>query len=217
MRLLAADFGELLPLIVGAIALISWIANKVKDRGGGGVEAPDVQPADEGGRVQAEIDRFLQEVRGGHGQAAGANAAAAENVPETPAAAARQEQRRQSRPAQEAAPPEKYQRLSERHVIGNRHIDSSVDEGVFEGESSDRMRGLVERDVGHGVEQSVLSHLGPSSVTEAEANVVRDDGANGLTAESLVELLTQPDGIRQAVLVQEILSRPKGRRGRSGL
>lgn len=216
MRLLAADFGDLLPLIVGAIALISWVANKVKDRGGGGGEAPDAQPADEGGRVQAEIDRFLQEVRGGHGQAARANAAAAEDVPETPAAA-RQEQRRQSRPAQEAAPPEKYQRLSERHVIGNRQIDSNVDEGVFEGESSDRMGDLVERDVGHGVEQSVLSHLGPSSATEAEANVVRDDGANGLTAESLVGLLTQPDGIRQAVLVQEILSRPKGRRGRSGL
>ncbi|GIT30462.1 MAG: hypothetical protein Ct9H300mP1_25080 [Planctomycetaceae bacterium] len=37
------------------------------------------------------------------------------------------------------------------------------------------------------------------------------------TAENLVGLLTRPDGMRQAVLVHEILSRPKGRRGRSGL
>ena len=96
MRLLAADFGDFLPLIVGAIALISWIANKVKDRGGGAAILPEVQEADGGGRVQAEIDRFLREVRGG--QAAEANVVAAEDVFETPAEPARQ-QRRQPQPA----------------------------------------------------------------------------------------------------------------------
>ena len=72
----------------------------------------------------------------------------------------------------------------------------------------------VDRDLGHGVEQSVASHMGPSVGDSRGADVSFD--SSDWTAENLVGLLTRPDGMRQAVLVHEILSRPKGRRGRSG-
>ena len=214
MRLLAAEFGELLPLIVGAIALVSWIANKLRERAVGGGEVADVPAADDGGHVQAEIDRFLQEVRGAGGQPGRANVVASEDAFETPAEPARQ---RRSRPQPDREPARLVDRprLADRHVIGDRTIDTDVDEGVLEHLPAERMGRLVDRDLGHGVESSVASHLGSADGTEVETAMIWEDGA--LTAESLIGLLTRPDGVRQAVVVQEILSRPKGRRGRTGL
>ena len=200
MRLLA-DFGDVVPLIISIIALISWVANKIKESSNANAagvvaEAPG-EEADGDVRVQAEIDRFLQQVRGG-GQSP---APAPEVTPTAPATATVQK---------------KTQRLTERHVIGDRHIRSGVgDVDVdFDGDSDERMSRRVARDLGHGVEQSVASHMGPSVGDSRGADVSFD--SSDWTAENLVGLLTRPDGMRQAVLVHEILSRPKGRRGRSG-
>jgi len=216
MRLLA-DIGDFLPLIVGAIAFIGWMANKLKEAAGGGdaVAPPGAAAAgNDGGRVQAEIDRFLQEVRGAVGQKPVAKVAEAENVFEAPAQPARQQPRQaQSTPARQPDPAPKPKRLVDRHAIGQRHIDSQVDEHVDEYLPPQRLGNLVERDLGQGV----ASHLGSSSSMQVETGAVWEDGANALSAESLVGLLRRPEGIRQAVLIQEILSRPKGRRGRRGL
>ncbi|MBO49561.1 MAG: hypothetical protein CMJ69_02130 [Planctomycetaceae bacterium] len=196
MRLLA-EIGDVVPLIIGIIALISWVANKIKEssnaNAGGVVADAPGEEADGDVRVQAEIDRFLQQVRGG-GQSP---APAPEVTPTAPATATVQK---------------KTQRLTERHVIGDRHIRSGV--GDVDGDSDERMSRRVDRDLGHGVEQSVASHLGPSVGDSRGADVSFD--SSDWTAENLVGLLTRPDGMRQAVLVHEILSRPKGRRGRSG-
>jgi len=220
MRLLA-DIGDFLPLIVGAIAFIGWMANKLKEAAGGGdaVAPPGAAAAgNDGGRVQAEIDRFLQEVRGTVGKPPAANVAEADDAFEAPAQPARQQPRQaRSTPAAQPDPPEKPKRLVDRHVIGQRRVDSHVDEQVADYLPSQRMENLVEQDLGHGVEQSVASHLGSSDGTQVETAEVWDDGLSALSAESLIGLLTRPEGIRQAVLVHEILSRPKGRRGRRGL
>lgn len=219
MRLLA-DITDFLPLVIGAIAFIGWMANKLKEAAGGNAAAAPGAAAggNEGGRVQAEIDRFLQEVRGTVGKPPAANVAEADDAFEAPAQPARQQPRQaRSTPAARPDPPEKPKRLVDRHVIGQRHIDSHVDEQLAEHLPSQRMENLVEQDLGHGVEQSVASHLGSSDGTQVETAEVWDDGLSALSAESLIGLLTRPEGIRQAVLVHEILSRPKGRRGRRGL
>jgi hypothetical protein len=200
MRLLA-DFGEVVPLVIGVIALISWVANKIKESGNANAAGMAVDPdevAEGNVRVQAEIDRFLQEVRGG-----GQPAPKPEVAP----------------PVAEPAAPKKWQRLSERHSISDRHINSRIDgaglDGDFDGDSDERMSQHVDDDLGHGVAQSVASHMGPSVGTDAGSGISYD--ASEWTAENVVGLLTSPNGIRQAMLVHEILSRPKGRRGRSGL
>jgi len=205
---LLADLTDFVPLIVGAIALIGWIANKVKEAGGGaGAGVQDAAAGNGAGRVQAEIDRFLQQVRGGVGQAV-------ENVVERPVEPAKQ-------PEPQAARRE-LSGLSNRHVIGDRHIDTDVDDDVVSHLPKGRMARLVEEDLGHGVERSVASHMGSvfdtdvESAESAESAEIWKDGGSGLTAEALVGLLTRPEGIRQAVVVQEVLSRPKGRRGRRG-
>ena len=63
MRLLAADFGDVLPLIVGVIALISWAVNKVKERAAGG--AVGLAGGDEGGRRVVLLCCVRRRRRGG--------------------------------------------------------------------------------------------------------------------------------------------------------
>ena len=210
MRLLADGIGDAVPLIIGVIALISWVANKIKEssnaNAAGVVAEGPSEEADGDVRVQAEIDRFLQQVRGG-----GQSPAPTPEVPPTVPTIT---------PVQE-----KSRRLTERHVIGDRHIGSDVGgdgfggfdgfDGDFDGDSDERMSKRVDQDLGHGVERSVSSHMGPSVGGGRNSDVSVDSG--DWTAENLAGLLTRPEGMRQAVLVHEILSRPKGRRGRSGL
>jgi len=207
MHLLAADLTDFVPLIVGAIALIGWIANKVKEAGRGvGADVQDAAAGNDAGRVQAEIDRFLQQVRGGVGQAA-------ENAVERPVEPAEQ---LVAQPEPQAARSAESHGLSKRHVIGDRHIDTDVDDHVVEHLPKGRLADLVEEDLGHGFERSLLSRIGPAFDTGVESAEIWEEGGSGLTAEALVGLLTRPEGVRQAVVLQEILSRPKGRRGRRG-
>ena len=87
-------------------------------------------------------------------------------------------------------------------------------------------RHMVEdRELGHGVNEHVTAHLGADhskrwidedwrqAVTTEAAESVR---SGQVAADALVRLLRRPEGIRQAMLVHEILSPPKGRRGRQG-
>jgi len=54
MRLLA-DITDFLPLVIGAIAFIGWMANKLKEAAGGNAAAPGAAAGgNEGGRVQVE-------------------------------------------------------------------------------------------------------------------------------------------------------------------
>jgi len=203
MRLLAADFGDVLPLIVGVIALISWAVNKVKERAAGG--AVGLAGGDEGGRVQAEIDRFLSEVRGS-GQ------------PSEEAAEAPARDRGTGSPPGAPEPTSRRKSLSDRHVIGNRHIDTNVNEHVVEHLPEAKLDEIVNRDLGGNDARGLMSDSGFSDdLSQPEGIPVQTNLQDVMTADNLKELLSQPDGIRQAVLVQEILSRPKGRRGRSGI
>jgi hypothetical protein len=201
---LLADLTDFVPLIVGAIALIGWIANKVREAGGAAVQ--DAAAGNDAGRVQAEIDRFLQQVRGGVGQAA-------ENAVERPVEPAEQ---LVAQPEPQTARSAESHGLSKRHVIGDRHIDTDVDDHVVEHLPKGRLADLVEEDLGNGFERSLSSRIGTAFDTGVESAEIWEEGGSGLTAEALVGLLTRPEGVRQAVVLQEILSRPKGRRGRRG-
>ena len=209
MRLLAVDFDDVLPLIVGVIALISWAVNKVKERaGGGGVPQVGVAAGDEGGRVQAEIDRFLNEVRGG-GQPRGETA---------PSAESRDRDRGAGSPAKKLETAKSPERLSDRHVIGDRHIDTNVNEHVVEHLPKARLAEIVNRDLeGNVAGRTALDRGMPDEPSERAGNPLPPDLQDVMTADNLKGLLSQPGGMRQAVLVQEILSRPKGRRGRRGI
>ena len=208
MRLLAADFSDVLPLIVGVIALISWAVNKVKERTAGGGQV-GLAAGDEGGRVQAEIDRFLNEVRG-EGQPSGETT--------EPSFQSQDRDRGTGSSPRKPEPTKTRKSLSDRHVIGNRHIDTNVNEHVVEHLPTAKLEEIVDRDLGGNDHRGLVSGSAFSDdLSQQEGSPVQTDLQDVMTADNLKELLSQPDGMRQAVLVQEILSRPKGRRGRSGI
>ena len=136
--------------------------------------------------------------------------ASAERPRRKPQRQARQKPQEQPRRLPRQKPGEQ---LEHRHAIGSRSLGSSVETHVEEHLREGRLAEQVDQDLGDGVEQSVTEHLG---VFEAERHDPQGpDPLRTITGPELVGLLTRPEGIRQAMLIYEILSPPKGRRGRS--
>ena len=195
--------GDFLPVLFVLIAIASGIINFVKER-----RATAEQGVGNAGRgnanneFQSEIDAFLQEVSPGE----------LEEVPSSKQKRAR-EQRRHKRASsdekserrllrrkrehekRQAAKDRKRQAVKQRHLetsdfgdvsnrheVANRHVDSSVENRHFE------------------------DHIdGPS-----QATAPRVTGPAGNS--SVADLLQQPGGIRDAIMLNEILGPPIARR-----
>lgn len=176
-------------MIVGVIALISWLSNKAKEaqqaraEEAGGGDAPAGRGE---GTVRAEIDRFLREVGGGRKRREEAADDAVVLIADEP-----------------ESPQKRSGSLRDRHAIGNRHLDSSVRAHVEDHMRSGRIDEQVEHDLGAMSESDV-----GRSVTSVRSGQI--------TTEDLVGMLTRPEDVQRAVLVHEILELPKVRRVRRG-
>ena len=222
--LLAADPGTIIGLIVGALTLLGWILNYANQKQ---VQQPPVRrpnrparpqrPADD--RLQSEIDVFLEEVRGGRRKLADPHARPA--AAEAPARPER---------AVEALPPRRP--AEQRHLEPKitRHLEPRVGQsrvGSRPGPARverTRLRPRTEEAVPverpelalpppTRVEEGVRTHLGlftggdpPAPAAGAPAAAAP---ATGSFAQQVRALLREPAGIRQAVLISEILARPQ--------
>lgn len=206
-------------IIFLVIAFISWIINLVSKNNdeakAGGGRAPRPEPPRDG-RLQNEIDIFLQEVSG---QKKG-NARVEEDIPmeiveveETPPRRRNVRQQPPRRPSrrQEARETSASEHnrpgpgVAERQKPGSANLGGGVRQHVSEHLSSGDVESHVEEHLAHDVDQSVQQHLGQFSVGESV-----DLGAPG--THPLVSLLRSPSGMRQAILMGEILSPPKSQR-----
>lgn len=212
------DFQFVIFVIMMVVYAIGWVAKKAKEatqakrtvaEGGKKVDQfqPDVnrepavqvnrqQPAGAGEGVQKEIDRFLREVMGQQAQPAAPDARPTQIVDimgdsASDQAASNQEARTASKPGQ---------RLHDRHLVEDRDLGHRINEHVANHLGTDRL------------EEHIREDLGPAVVTGAVETV----RSGRVVANVLVDLLRSPGGIQQAMLVHEILSPPKGRRGRHG-
>ena len=225
--LLAADPGTIIGLIVGALTLLGWILNYANQKQ---VQQPPVRrpnrparpqrPADD--RLQSEIDVFLEEVRGGRRKLADPHVRPA--AAEAPVRAER---------AVEALPPRRP--AEQRHLEPKitRHLEPRVGQsrvgsrpGPARAERT-RLRPRTEDAVPvervevpiapppsphNRVEDGVRSHLGLFTGGDAPAPVPVESTAApqpGSFAQQVRGLLRQPQGVRQAVLISEILARPR--------
>ncbi len=192
-------------MIVGVIALISWLSNKAKEaqqaraEEAGGGEAPAGRGE---GTVQAEIDRFLREVGGGRKRREEAGDDAVVLIADEPESPQRLT-RRSLRVESSESPQQRSGSLRDRHAIGNRHLNSSLQAHVEDHMRSGRIDDQVEHDLGTMSESDV-----GRSVTSVRSGQI--------TTEDLVGMLTRPEDIQRAVLVHEILELPKVRRVRRG-
>jgi hypothetical protein len=182
------------------------------------------QPPRRGGddQLQSEIDSFLQEVGGGRPRER-VDEVAIEIVPdEERSLRRRQRPRPQSRPAQQPSAPVEPEQLSERHLtssIRTRTIGRGLREHVAEYMADDHIDERVEQDMDHSVGSDWATHgehvatgAGDVEFAPPPAGGTSPYGAAPVTTHEIVNLLRNPATIRQAILVSEILSRPKSQR-----
>lgn len=156
-------------------------------------------------RLQNEIDSFLREVGGGK-QPPRRNAP--EEIPieivEEPARPVPQQTPRSFSELQGRE--REFQREGEKFGTGVRqHLQAYM--------SDERFRQQVEQDLGHHVDDSVAAHLGKFTGDDAQEAEEARRLANA-PARRIFEMLHSPDGVRRAVLINEILSPPRGLRRR---
>ena len=198
-----AGAGEVLPVLFVLIAIASGIINFVKERKAAvDREAGNAGRGNPNRELQSEIDAFLQEVSDDSESARPARQSNTQRPRrQRPNSDEEAERRRRARARRERtrkqAAIEKQKResvrdrnldtsdlseVSSRHEVANRHVDSKVEDRHLE------------------------DHIdGPSQAMPVHT-------AEAATSTSVTALLKRPDGIRDAILLNEILGPPLANR-----
>ena len=199
MYLLAAGVGDVLPVLFVLIAIASGIINFFREKGGAAQQAQQQQrrrPA--GGRddeIDSEIEMFLEEVTGPDDR---------ERRPQRKRPRRSQRDRpKRKRPQREPGPEQPARRES----IANRHMEvaelSSVSQRHVESNVGQRhMRTSVEeRHLIPGVESAAAEAKSRSTSTGRKSPIIG--------------MFQTAGGVQTAIVLNEILSPPPGRRNRS--
>lgn len=161
-----------------------------------------------GARLQNEIESFLAEVTGQKPQ----------KKKPSPEEAARQQQERRARRRQQAEAKQKQEqqkqqkKRSRSKPSGERKVGSGINEHVEE-YISKHVAEHIDNDVDEYVEativDSVEDHLGNRNTEMPTLTGVRKKKN---AAKAVADMLRDPTGIRNAILINEILKRPDFRR-----
>ena len=160
-------------------------------------------------RIQSDIESFLSEVR----QATGAQADDEQQPPpkkkQTSRPARRPQQRRRSRQGsrQSAKPAPQPRPSRSRQALGSgisEHVDTYISKHVADHVDS-KVDNLGKGDIAHSVED----HLGARSVEMPAVEVIVQ---NDSPAAEIRRLLRTRQGVRQAILLNEVLNRPRALR-----
>lgn len=223
---LAFDFGFVIFLAFAAISVFSWIIKQVnvnkRPQPAPRRPQPVAAARPRNDRIQQEIDQFLKEAANrrapqGRGDVLDADdieivsppAAARRPPPSRRPATAAAPTRRPAQPVQAAPPPPR--RPGEE--LAGRHIQNSPGLGQQAVEQSrqrmdERVAAQAAQHLPHAVDKGVSQHLGAFA---AEAPIVAGSGTRAPAA-VLLAALGSPAGVRQAVIMQEILQRPRALR-----
>lgn len=229
--ILALDVGTVFGVIFLVIAFLGWLINLLSNQNRppppvprGGQGRPP-RPRDD--KLAGEIELFLREVAGQKEQKGRQPEQKPEDVPIEVVAEAKPRARRPvprpPRPAQRAARPEiiepppsppqqparRRSGISERHAIDTSEVGADITRHLTGYMEQGRLDRQVDVDLPHAVNQGVREHLGlfgadPFS-EEAESN-------SSTAASTVAALLRNPAGVRQAILINEVLLPPKSRR-----
>lgn len=211
---LADGIGTTISVVVLVIAFLSWIVNLINGQNQPPrARGPQNRPPRPGqDRLQNEIEVFLQEVQGRKKPDVDPQAAAPRPVreppprPQRPKPPARRPQRK-SKPVAER-PRRRRPVPAERKPIAKKS----------ETKAKSAVGSLEDRHLESRIEGSVAQHLKPLESDIAPA-VQPDPAAASAkvrrSATDIATLLRSPAGVRQAILLNEILSRPIGLRSRS--
>lgn len=211
--ILGLDLGGVIFLAFALISFISWIANQLNS----GKAKPPARgqnrpaPRARNQQIQREIDRFLRE-------AAGQNPRPDVNIDEIEIV---QSPRRRPPPAKTKAAPR--QRLASDAVpkrssrprpgerLADRHLAHSTPSLVAV--EHPPARGVAAEHLPHAVDASVAAHLGVFSARRPLGT--RPATLAGRQAATAIASLRTMQGVRAAIVMQEILQRPRALRQRT--
>lgn len=208
---LAVDFGWVIFIVFIVIGILNTLL-----KAAGGKQQPPAAPRPPRpgqGRLQNEIDAFLKQVRGKEAP----DDVPIEIVPEQerrPRPAGRRQQskkppQRPPRPKPQQSEPHDApgSEIAARQSPGSRQLGEQVRSHHLEANVGEHVNQYMD----DRVDEGVADHLGAFSEGRRTAAVQLPRAAAGRT-HKLVSLLRDPVGVRQAIVLNEILSRPKGRR-----
>jgi hypothetical protein len=216
-------------ILLIVIGFVYWIfqlvsQNKAKGRVDAGPRRPAGPPRDR--RIQSEIDDFLNEIGGGRKiekardddifiEIAPEKERTGTRQPRRPGRSIQRKRSPQPQPVTEPPPadPPVHQRpgsgISERKSPGSTGLGRGVRKHVSEHMREGMVAEHVQEHLAHDVNKSVRQHLGTSFQDQKTQQQVDQSPT---TAHAIVKLLYEPSGMRQAIFLSEILSRPKGLR-----
>ena len=228
MPVIFAEIGGLFAIAFLLISFIGWIMNLINSQNPPPApnRGPQRRPQPRDRKVQSEIEEFLQEAMG-----AKKRSRPDEEIEVGESPPRRQQQRRPpSRPkrrppvartgnAQQSAPADRSRERSKpgsnvasRHVTPSAELGKNVSSHVQE-HMSRRVQSETEENLPHAVNQTVAEHLGEFTAddrdTRATVKPVFQSQANVPDPNSLIAQLRSPAGMRQAVMLQEILAKPR--------
>lgn len=221
--LLAFDLRFAIFLAFIAISIISWIMNQVKANQPppAAPRKPPPAPRPRNDRIQQEIDTFLKEATGRRAPPQRVEVLEADDIEivGSPAAAParRPPQRKPTAARRPVAPPPPIaapQRPGQE--LAGRQLTSSSPIAQPRSRMDERVAAQSAQNLPHSVDQSVARHLG---VFAAESSTSTGTQARSGTriarnspAVSLLAALRTPAGVQQAVMMQEILQKPRALR-----
>ena len=202
----------IVPLFV-VISVIVGMINSVKQAAAKNAAAPQYPPPQRPAMTSAQetMARFLEGLPPENRQQASA---------QTPLNQQGQNQRPQQRQKQQQKKnPQKQAAASQQQQTKKNQKPRNVGSGVSEHVDSfigDHVRSHMGRDVDNfvkkDIDERVKSHLGSQSSKPVEMSA-SDTGS--AAAEDILSVLKTPAGVRHAILVNEILARPKSLRKKS--
>lgn len=227
--ILAADASTYITLIFVILGFLGWIMNLTSNKNAPPPAAPArprqpqpgrAQNRDE--RIQSEIDVFLQEVGGKKARPRSEPPPRVVEVEEPPRrrvprrAPERTVRRPAAEPVRAPAPPPSRAEPAPRteHRVGSSDLGATVREQVSRYIETARVDQTTKQQLSSVIDRAVEHHLGTLGQREAAQLAAAVDVAANVPAgvHPVVGLLRDPTGVRNAILVSEVLGPPRGRR-----
>ena len=198
----AVDVGQIIGLVVLVISVLSWFVNVIKGNTPDGVPRAKQQVSD-----RSEIDEFLQQLQIGKPvprqdqQRPVARDEMANRKP--PIEAKRPLEKRAKKPpaiSRQSSGTQGLPRVADMHLS-----ESKLGDSLRRSSFGNRVDAVVQRDITDAVRQDIQ-------------DAVQHDLGNRIMAAApmaekkphpLVSILRNPDGVRQAILLNEVLQRPR--------
>ena len=216
----AVGMDTLLTVVLVVIMILGWLINFVSSQQKPPIAGRPRPPRPRDTRLSNEIDNFLQEVTGAGRKKPKETPLelvfdeepqrrSAPRVRKRPDQAGRTRQRQTPQPKRTQPDSSAVER---RPARDSNRLESSIPAHLADS-MENRISHHVEDHLNHDVNDSVAEHLGSFSGGDATRSTATPSGrASPARARMIVGLLRDPAGIRQAIVINEVLSRPKALR-----